>query len=267
MKLYCGTLALSIFFGYFGMANTAHGGKVYKIRNGNCSESSECSAAASDKTSYFGQHELCESEIVNAEKKYGIPHRLLMAIGTVESGRSAGKTKGRRPWPWTICAAGKSFYCSTKSAAIATVKRLMARGLRNIDVGCMQVNLMHHSKAFKDLEEAFTPRNNVDYAAKFFTRLKQNNKTWTKAVGYYHSAIPTYYKPYCEMVYNTWKQVQNHCVRSTPQIQQAASKLRSNVSFLPEYYSLMDRKTTEKLHKLGRQSINHKPPRFLSRKK
>ena len=112
--------------------------------------------------SYFGQHELCESEIIRAEQKYKIPHRLFLAIGTVESGRALDNTKNKRPWPWTICANGKSYYCSTKNAAIASVKRLMARGIRNIDVGCMQVNLVHHSKAFRTLEEAFTPRNNVD---------------------------------------------------------------------------------------------------------
>lgn len=214
--------------------------------------------------SYFGQHELCESEIVKAERKYGIPNRLLMAIGTVESGRSLGNIKSTRPWPWTICARGKSYYCSTKSAAIATVKRLMARGIRNIDVGCMQVNLMHHSKAFQTLEEAFTPHNNVDYAARFFTKLRKTCSTWTKAVGHYHSSLAAYYKPYCEKVYNTWCRVKHHLVRSTPQIHRAASKIRSNVSFLPSYYSLMDRETTEKLHRLGKQSISRKTPRFFS---
>ena len=213
---------------------------------------------------YFGQHELCESEIVRAEQKYNIPNRLFMAIGTVESGCALGKSKNKRPWPWTICANGKSYYCSTKSAAITTVKRLMARGIRNIDVGCMQVNLMHHSKAFKTLEEAFTPHNNVEYAAKFFTGLKKNYQSWTKAVGYYHSAVAAHYKPYCELVYNAWSKVKNNIVRMTPQIHQAASKVSSNVSFLPSYYSLMDRETTEKLHKLGRQSIDHKIPRFFS---
>ena len=119
-----------------------------------------------EKDKYFGQHELCESEIIKAEKKYGIPNRLLLAISTVESGRAVGRSK--KPWPWTICANGRGYYCTTKSAAIATTKRLMARGIRNIDVGCMQVNLLHHSDAFKNLDEAFTPIANVNYAAKFF---------------------------------------------------------------------------------------------------
>ena len=100
--------------------------------------------------SYFSQHELCESEILRAEQKYNIPSRLLLAIATVESGRQEKQKK--RPWPWTICANKRGYFCSTKTAAIATVKRLLARGVKNIDVGCMQVNLLHHSDAFKNLE-------------------------------------------------------------------------------------------------------------------
>ena len=46
-----------------------------------------------EKDKYFGQHELCESEIIKAEKKYGIPNRLLLAISTVESGRAVGRYK------------------------------------------------------------------------------------------------------------------------------------------------------------------------------
>lgn len=222
---------------------------------------SKCCGISSN---YFGQHELCESEIVKAEKKYGIPNRLLLAIGTVESGRSLDNKKGKRPWPWTICARGKSYYCSTKSAAIATVKRLMARGIRNIDVGCMQVNLLHHSKAFKNLEEAFTPKRNVDYAAKFFTQLKDNYKTWTRAVGYYHSMSAVHYRPYCASVYNTWSKVHKYPIRTTPHIEQAASKDNSAISFLPSYYSLVDREISDKLHQLGRQSISYKLPRFVA---
>jgi hypothetical protein len=218
----------------------------------------------SDKQSggYFSQHDLCESEIANAEKKYGIPHRLFMAIGTVESGRSDG-SYNKRPYPWTVCVAGKSYYFSTKSAAIAAVKRFIARGKRNIDVGCMQVNLMHHNGAFKTLEEAFTPKYNVDYAARFFLSLKNTYNSWTHAVGYYHSRYEKYYKPYCTTVYNTWNNVMHRKVNFSPRVQQAASDIRSKLSFMPSYYSLMDNKVSAKLHQLGRQSLNRSVPKFF----
>ncbi|MDR1982489.1 MAG: transglycosylase SLT domain-containing protein [Holosporaceae bacterium] len=211
---------------------------------------------------YFAQHDLCESEIASAEKKYGIPHRLFMAIGTVESGRSVD-SQPKRPYPWTICAAGKSYYFSTKSAAIAAVKRLMARGKRNIDVGCMQVNLLHHSNAFRTLEEAFTPKYNVDYAARFFIDLKNTYSSWTHAVGYYHSRAAKYYKPYCTVVYNTWTNVKNRKVNASSGVQLASSEIKSKISFLPSYYSLVDSKISAKLHQLGRKTLNRSSPKFF----
>ncbi len=217
------------------------------------------------KDRYFGQHELCESEIVKAEKRHGIPNRLLLAISTVESGRAVGKSK--RPWPWTICANGRGYYCTTKSAAIATTKRLMARGIRNIDVGCMQVNLLHHSTAFKNLEEAFTPKANVNYAAKFFVGLRNTYNSWTHAVGYYHSKAAKHYKPYCSLVYNTWNKVRNFQVRDTPVIARAASKIKSDISFLPSYYSLVDNSISAKLHQLGRKTLVRSAPKFFVKKR
>ncbi len=223
-------------------------------------------ATAAEQEKYFGQHELCESEIVRAEQKYKIPNRLLLALATVESGRDIGKNN-KRPWPWTICANGRGYYCSTKSAAIATVKRLMARGTRNIDVGCMQVNLMHHSKAFKNLEEAFTPRANVAYASKFFAGLKETHGTWTKAVGYYHSKAAKFYKPYCSLVYAAWKNAKTFVINNSVAVQKAARKIKSHISFLPSYYSLVDNSISAKLHQLGQKTINRPSPCFVSKKK
>ena len=218
-----------------------------------------------EKDRYFGQHELCESEIIKAEKRYGIPNRLLLAISTVESGRAVGRSK--KPWPWTICANGRGYYCTTKSAAIATTKRLIARGIRNIDVGCMQVNLLHHSTAFKNLEEAFTPRANVNYAARFFLGLKNTYNSWTHAVGYYHSKAARHYKPYCSLVYNTWNRVRNIQIRDTPVISRAASEMKSNISFLPSYYSLVDNNISAKLHQLGRKTLVRSAPKFFVKKR
>lgn len=218
------------------------------------------------KYGYFSQHDLCEHEIVKAEKANGMPRRLFMAIGMVESGRriNTGKENVVKAWPWTICAQGKGYYFSTKSAAIAAVKKLMARGIRNIDVGCMQVNLLHHSKAFKTLEEAFTPKNNVAYAAKYFMQLKNMTNSWTHAVGYYHSKTAKYYKKYCSLVLSAWKKAKTYQVNMSQKVRIASAEVKSKISFLPAYYSLVDNKFSEKLHKLGRQSITRSAPKFFA---
>lgn len=259
MKFLRNCVLLSIFFSQFLLSD------VFAKRNSvGLSASTLPNNADAVQAGYFGQHDLCESEIVKAEGKYNIPNRLLLAISTVESGRSIGSSK--RPWPWTICANGRGYFCSTKSAAIATTKRLMARGIRNIDVGCMQVNLLHHSKAFKNLEEAFTPRINVNYAARFFMNLRNTYNSWTHAVGYYHSKAAEYYKPYCSLVYNAWSKVRGRRVNSTPKIEQAASNVKSNISYIPSYYSLLDNGISAKLHQLGKRTLNRPTPKFFSKK-
>src|SRR5947209_17037892 len=99
---------------------------------------------------------LCRTAIAAAERLHGIPDRLMQAIGVVESGRkdAQGNTA---PWPWTINVEGVGQVFETKAEAIAAVNAHRARGARSIDVGCMQVNLLHHADAFTSLEEAFDP--------------------------------------------------------------------------------------------------------------
>jgi hypothetical protein len=106
----------------------------------------------------------CRPAIDAAERGTAIPPHLLAAIGRVESGRRDPQSGGWNPWPWTVNAEGEGFFFDTKEQAIAAVRTMQARGTRSIDVGCMQVNLMHHPDAFGSLEQAFDPASNAAYA-------------------------------------------------------------------------------------------------------
>jgi Transglycosylase SLT domain len=131
----------------------------------------------------------CLGLIKSAEKSQAIPEGLLKAIGFTESGRVIAD--GRRvPWPWTVNAEGQGYYFETKQDAIAFVQDLQARGVSVIDVGCMQVNLYYHPKAFASLDAAFDPATNVAYAAKFLNELKSETADWGLATQYYHSRNP-----------------------------------------------------------------------------
>ncbi len=113
----------------------------------------------------------------------------MAAIGRVESGRSDGA--GRvDPWPWSINAEGVDHVFQTKVEAVAAVRALQSEGVRSIDVGCMQVNLMYHPEAFASLDEAFDPGRNADYAARFLTQLHAQTGNWATATAWYHSATP-----------------------------------------------------------------------------
>ncbi len=148
------------------------------------------------------------------EKKFSIPHGLLSAISKVESGRYHEKHKRIISWPWVIHSQGKGHFFGNKEEAIKAVQRLKDAGVTNIDVGLMQVNLYYHGKAFTDLDHAFDPKANIEYAAKFLTTLKKEHGSWSKAVAHYHSACPDHHIPYRQKVYKMWQEEQKNSFRS-----------------------------------------------------
>ena len=150
-----------------------------------------------------GPGRACRQAIATAEQGAGIPSRLLQAIGLVESGRTAADGI-RRPWPWTVDADGTGFFFPTKAAAIAGVRRLRARGARSIDVGCLQVSLLHHPHAFASLDQAFDPAANARYAAGFLRRLFAGTHDWAAAAAAYHSQTPALAAPYRRQVMAAW---------------------------------------------------------------
>ena len=150
----------------------------------------------------------CRAAIGAAERTHGIPPQLMAAIGRVESGRRDPATGQSGAWPWTINAEGQGAYFDTKAQAIAAVESLRVRGVRSIDVGCMQVNLMHHAAAFASLDQAFEPAVNADYAARFLTRLYGQTGDWIKATANYHSAVPALGDPYARQVMDRWPEEQ-----------------------------------------------------------
>lgn len=147
---------------------------------------------------------MCTRHFPRFEREYGIPTHLLSAIASTESGRYHEKLKIRLPWPWTIMSGGKGQFFDTKEQAVAAVKKLKAAGVKNIDVGCMQVNLYHHADAFANIEQAFEPQYNIAYAATFLRRLYDEDKSWKRAASDYHSKTPALGAKYIGMVYDSW---------------------------------------------------------------
>ena len=151
---------------------------------------------------------LCRAAIQAAERAANLPAHLLTAIARVESGRRDPETGAFHPWPWTINAEGRGQFFPTKAAAIAAVQAEQARGVRSIDVGCMQINLRHHPNAFANLEEAFDPVANARYAARFLTELNATRNDWPRAASAYHSQTPEFAEPYRARVMAAWAEEQ-----------------------------------------------------------
>lgn len=151
---------------------------------------------------------LCRMAIGAAERGSGIPSALLDAIGRVESGRRDPVSGSWHPWPWTVNADGQGSFYDSKAEAIAAVRAMQARGVQSIDVGCMQVNLMHHPDAFASLDLAFDPQANAAYAARFLKELYAQSGDWTKAAALYHSATPDLGADYKQKVLSVWPEEQ-----------------------------------------------------------
>ncbi len=144
----------------------------------------------------------CEAAISAAAKLPGrVPDKLLPSIARVESGRLDPATGRTRAWPWTINVEGTGYFFDSKADVIAAVQALQAKGKRSIDVGCMQVNLMHHPRAFAGLDEAFDPPANARYAVKYLVALYQQTRDWPLATAYYHSATPDLGEEYQRLVF------------------------------------------------------------------
>lgn len=124
---------------------------------------------------------ICEREMRAAADEFDIPLGVLYAVGMTESG---GK-KGLQPLAMNI--AGKPFVASTLAEALARFEDERVRGVKLIDLGCMQVNHHYHGEHFASVAEMFDPHKNVQYAAHFLNELHARHDTWTMAVARYHA--------------------------------------------------------------------------------
>ena len=118
------------------------------------------------------QSGLCMDGIGSAERRHGVLPGLMAAIARTESGRPIPPLPGLQPWPWAVNADGAALYFESKAAAVVWTRLALERGVRQVDVGCMQINLQSHAGAFGSLEEAFEPSANTDYAGRFLVRLR-----------------------------------------------------------------------------------------------
>lgn len=157
---------------------------------------------------------LCAAEAAAAARQSGLPHHLLDAIAKVESGRWNAAEGAVIAWPWTVTAEGRGRYLPSRAAALAEVRALRARGVRNIDVGCLQVNLRYHPEAFASLEDAFDPAQNAAYAAGYLARLRAETGAWTTAIGRYHSKTPRLSGPYRLKVFRAWRDARRQADRA-----------------------------------------------------
>ncbi|MCT8989265.1 transglycosylase SLT domain-containing protein [Chelativorans sp. SCAU2101] len=141
----------------------------------------------------------CEAEILAAARKYGIPAGILYSVGLTETG-----VKGSMR-PYALNIEGRAVIAESLEEAVSAFMQARARGARLIDLGCMQINYHYHASHFRSVRDMLDPRQNVDYAARFLSRLKQNYDTWAMAVARYHAGpdnAPAHKRYLCRVIAN-----------------------------------------------------------------
>jgi Transglycosylase SLT domain len=132
--------------------------------------------------------------IDKTEAKYAIPSGLLSTISNVESGNK----------PYALNISGKPIFANSKEEAVKIVRGCQDSGITNIDLSLAQINLHWHGENFKSIEEMLEPKHNIEYAAKFLSKLYRQHGSWSKAVRRYHTANPQYHIKYSHKVLISW---------------------------------------------------------------
>ena len=154
----------------------------------------------------------CVEAANQVEELIGAPEHLLTAIALNETGRRA-PNRQLAPWPWTINVGGQGYEFATKEQAVFAARQLLSSGIRSFDVGCMQVNVRFHPRAFTSFDEAFDPLANVLYAADYLERLQRRHGSWTRAVELYHSYTEEYNQIYGARFETLWDLARRRAAR------------------------------------------------------
>ena len=123
----------------------------------------------------------CESEMARAAQVHGIPLGILYAVGLTETGRRGAL------YPYALGAEGQTVFAKNLDDAIASFEAMRHRGVKLIDLGCMQINHYFHGDKFDSVQAMFDPAKNVDFAARFLKALKAREGSWTMAVARYNA--------------------------------------------------------------------------------
>lgn len=181
----------------------------------------------------FTESAQCSMATARVERALQLPDGFLGAISRVETGRP--QADGRLvAWPWSVNAAGVGHQYSSMHDAIEAVKKFQSQGIQSIDVGCMQVNLMHHPNAFSSLESAFDPQTNALYAGHFLQQMHDKTGSWPRAAAAYHSQNPIMGEAYLSHVLTEWAVPQDGrplaSTKDTVHLAESAPKSLAHVS-------------------------------------
>lgn len=144
----------------------------------------------------------CPGLIARTEAQRNIPRGLLMAIAVTESALNG------QPDPYAMNIAGRAYHATGFQDMSNVISANWQRGVKSIDVGCMQVNLKYHGSKFAKLTDLLDPTTNVNYGASYLITLATEAGSWKDAVMSYHNKTnPTRRSWYGCKVWNNYLRI------------------------------------------------------------
>nr|WP_256370222.1 transglycosylase SLT domain-containing protein [Sphingosinicella sp. BN140058] len=123
----------------------------------------------------------CPGLISEAEARRQIPRGLLMAIAITESSVNG------IPNPYAMNIAGRAYHARDLNDMAGQISANWSRGVKSIDVGCMQINLLYHGDKFSRLTDLLHSPTNVEYGANYLIQLATARGSWREGVMDYHN--------------------------------------------------------------------------------
>jgi hypothetical protein len=142
--------------------------------------------------------ETCDAAAARAAAEHGVPVDLMWAITRAETGQQ--RDGAFRPWPWAVNEGGRGKWFDSRIAAETYARQAVDAGVRNIDIGCFQLNFRWHGHAFASVSDMFDPIRNARHAAAFLADLQRQTGDWQRAAGAYHSRTPELAERYAARV-------------------------------------------------------------------
>lgn len=112
----------------------------------------------------------------------GLQPAVLYAVAGAESTRPHYP----HPWPWTANIRGQGHYYPTRQALYQALRRELANGNDDFDVGLMQISWHYHARWFATLWQATDPRTNLTAGARHLRTLVSRSGHLDTAIALYH---------------------------------------------------------------------------------
>jgi hypothetical protein len=116
----------------------------------------------------------------------GLDPYILYAVALVESAKVDHRLA--TPWPWALNRRGRPVLPSSRLEAREILSDAMAKGIRAIDVGLMQVNIRWHGHRVRSPEELLDPETNIRVGADVLAdAIRSAPGDLTLGIGRYHT--------------------------------------------------------------------------------